>query len=403
MNSSLRVLHVAAGNLYGGVETLLVTLARHHDASATVEPNFACCFEGRLSEELRTTGSVVHHLGEVRVRRPWAVWQARRHLRRLIRQEGYAVVVCHGAWPQAIFGPAALAGGAALVFWLHGATAGTHWLERWARKTTPDLAVCNSWFTALSLPAMYPRVRVEVLHCPVAAPDVSRTEEVRREVRRELGASDDTIVLLQASRMEPLKGHAFLLQALGQLRSEPGATGRATSPFANAPGSDGDGNGRWVLWLAGGAQRPEEQAYAESLRAVAAALGVADRVRFLGQRADVPRLMAAADVYCQANIGPEGFGISFVEAMYAGLPVVTTALGGAREVIDESTGVLVPPASVDALADAIDGLLTDPARRAGFGAAGPARARRLCDPATQSARLSRLLTGVARPKAVCRR
>ena len=46
------------------------------------------------------------------------------------------------------------------------------------------------------------------------------------------------------------------------------------------------------------------------------------------------RLLAAADVFCQPNSGPEPFGIVFVEALYAGLPVIATAIGGAQEIVD---------------------------------------------------------------------
>jgi glycosyltransferase involved in cell wall biosynthesis len=374
----LRVLHIAAGNLYGGVESQLVTLAWHRDAAPDVGQQFACCYDGRLAKELRARGAAVHLLGEARLSRPWSVWRVRVRLRRLIRQDGINAVICHSAWPQAVFGPAARAEGAALVFWLHGACDGRHWLERWARRTVPDVAVCNSRFTTESLAGLYPGVRAEVLHCPVA-PAERLTAEQRLEVRRELGTPADAVVLLQASRMEPLKGHGLLLQALGRLRDEP----------------------RWVLWLAGGAQRPEEEAYVESLRAQAASEGITDRVRFLGQRDDVPRLMAAADVYCQANTRPEGFGISFVEALGAGLPAVTTDLGGAREVVDATCGVLVPPGSAESFAAALAGLIADPARRARLGAAGPARARQLCDPATHVRRLAELLVDVAGGKGAC--
>ena len=95
----------------------------------------------------------------------------------------------------------------------------------------------------------------------------------------------------------------------------------------------------WVCWTAGGAQRPAEAAYLAELRQTAARLGIAERVRFLGQRTDVPHLLAAADVHCQPNTGPEPFGLAFVEALAAGRPVVTTALGGALEIVDETCGV----------------------------------------------------------------
>src|SRR5205823_8856307 len=134
---------------------------------------------------------------------------------------------------------------------------------------------------------------------------------------------------------EGWKGHDLLLRALGGLRDLSG----------------------WVCWTAGGAQRPAEAAYLAELRQTAARLGIADRVRFLGHRADVPRLLAAADIHCQPNTGPEPFGIALIEALHAGLPVVTSRLGGAVEFVDATCGVLVEPSDPSALAAALTALL----------------------------------------------
>src|SRR5258708_1301061 len=134
----MRVLHVGSGNLYGGVETYLVTLARLRDICPAMEPEFALCFAGRLSQELQAHNAQVHSLGEVRSRFPWTVARARRTLKKLLRQESYDVVVCHSAWAQAIFGPVVhRAGGTIkipLVFYLHNAAEKRHWLERWAAR-----------------------------------------------------------------------------------------------------------------------------------------------------------------------------------------------------------------------------------------------------------------------------
>lgn len=126
----------------------------------------------------------------------------------------------------------------------------------------------------------------------------------------------------------------------------------------------------------------------EGLRAEAAALGIGPRVNFLGERSDIARLLAAADIYCQPNICPESFGITFVEAMYAGLPVVTTAIGGALEIVDGSCGMLVEPNEPAALARALGKLIEDRELRARLSAAGPAHAAALCDPARQMAHLA---------------
>src|SRR5439155_7459328 len=137
----MRVLHIYSGNLYGGIETLLVTLARYQHLCPAMEPEFALCFEGRLSEELRTTGATVHLLGVVRVSRPPSVWRARRRLRTLLQQTAFDMVICHSAWAHALFAQETRWAGCSLVFWLHSQAEGKHWTERWARRKPPDLAI----------------------------------------------------------------------------------------------------------------------------------------------------------------------------------------------------------------------------------------------------------------------
>ncbi len=203
-----------------------------------------------------------------------------------------------------------------------------------------------------------------VLLAPVRA---ERAGDGRAAIRASLGAGDETPVVLIASRFEPWKGHRLLVDAVAQVR-EP-----------------------WQLWIAGGAQRPAEQALERQLRAHVAASGVAPRVRFLGERRDVGALMRAADIHCQPNTGPEPFGLTFVEALYAGLPVVTTAMGGALEIVTDECGVLVPPGSTAALTAALGRLIVDRQARLQLGAAGPNRARALCDPARQLGALAALL------------
>src|SRR4051812_30172728 len=100
---NLKVLHVSSGNLYGGVETIQVTLARCHDVFPRLESHFALCFEGRLSRELTEIGAKVHKLSKVRTSKPLTIWRARRKLAALLQSVRFDVVVCHSAWPHAIF------------------------------------------------------------------------------------------------------------------------------------------------------------------------------------------------------------------------------------------------------------------------------------------------------------
>jgi len=113
------------------------------------------------------------------------------------------------------------------------------------------------------------------------------------------------------------------------------------------------------------------------LRAIAAEVGVADRLVFTGAvaRADVPGWIRSADVVL-AVPWYEPFGITPLEAMACGRPVVATAVGGlADSVADGVTGDLVPPRDPAALGATLSALLADDQRRAGYGAAGVQRAR----------------------------
>lgn len=113
------------------------------------------------------------------------------------------------------------------------------------------------------------------------------------------------------------------------------------------------------------------------LRAVAAEAGVADRLGFAGSvaRDDVPAWIRSADVVL-AVPWYEPFGITPLEAMACGRPVVATAVGGLRDsVADGVTGDLVPPRDPQRLGEALAALLADDARRAAYGAAGVERAR----------------------------
>jgi D-inositol-3-phosphate glycosyltransferase len=108
------------------------------------------------------------------------------------------------------------------------------------------------------------------------------------------------------------------------------------------------------------------------LRELAASAGVADRVRLLGAvaRPDVPALLRSADaVVCVPWYEP--FGIVPLEAMACGRAVVASAVGGIQDsVVDQVTGLLVPPRRPDALAAALRGLLAAPTRALAFGIAG---------------------------------
>jgi glycosyltransferase involved in cell wall biosynthesis len=110
------------------------------------------------------------------------------------------------------------------------------------------------------------------------------------------------------------------------------------------------------------------------LRSQAAALGLADRVRLLGLRSDIPALLAAADVFLLPSLS-EGLPIALLEAMFAGKPIVASDVGGIGAALgDGAAGILVPPGSDEALTAALDRLLSDPGAARGLGREAARRA-----------------------------
>jgi glycosyltransferase involved in cell wall biosynthesis len=368
----MRVVHVASGRLFGGIEQMLVTLARARALTPEVETTFALAASGRLAQELRAAGADTHVLGEVRLSRPDSVIRARLRLAKILEGARADVVVCHAPWSYAIFAPIARRANRPVVWWQHDQASGRPLVERWAARTRAALVVCNSAWTARTASAVQPDVPLAVIHPPVAVPPPE--PGIRTTLRRDLGAAPADVVLLSASRLEPWKGHRNLVRALTRLSSK-------------MP---------WTLWIAGAAQRPHEHRYLTELRAEVSALGLEARVQFLGERRDVPRLMQAVDVFCQPNDGPEPFGVVFAEALLSGVPVVTTAAGGAPEIVSDACGRLVPAGDLEALSRALGELIDNEGLRAGLGAAGPAHAAARCAPAVILPRLAAALAALDR-------
>ena len=366
------VLHLGAGVIHGGVEAFLASLAVH---SRRTTPSYALCADGRLAREARQAGRTVHVLPPVRLSRPIQILKARKALGRVIDEARPDLAVIHSSWMQVLFGPVLGRRGVVSATWIHGIATSQPWLERLARRHHPVRIFTASRYMAEQTAAWYPGVPRSVVHIPVPAPE-PRTDADRLAMRMSLGTDPDEVVVVVSCRFEPWKGHDILFRALGRLSSVPG----------------------WRLWVAGGAQEEHEKRRMEGLRNLGEELGIGRRIRFLGQRNDIPAVLQASDIHCQPNSGPEPFGIAFVEALYAGVPVVSTAIGGAREIVDATCGVLVPQGDVPALAAAIKALILDPERRKDLGEGGRKRAAELCDPPRQVSALEEVLRGmVVRP------
>jgi glycosyltransferase involved in cell wall biosynthesis len=177
-----------------------------------------------------------------------------------------------------------------------------------------------------------PRQRLAVIPNGV---DVDRygDDVDRPAVRAGVGIGADDVMAIVVAKLMTQKGHAVLIDALATLR---------------------DRLPRLHLLLVGeGSLRPELEASVRDR-------GLAKRVTFAGNRADIPELLAASDVFVLPSLW-EGLPMALLEAMASRLPVVATSVSGTRQVVvDDESGLLVPPGNSDALAAAIERVVTEP-------------------------------------------
>lgn len=205
-------------------------------------------------------------------------------------------------------------------------------IERWAGALSSRIITVSEFDRRLALEARIASPdRVVTVHNGI--PDVPpslRADPSRSPVR-----------LVMVARFEGQKDHSTLLRALAGLRQQ-----------------------QWDLDLIGSGPLMND------MQSLAAELGIADRVRFLGQRLDVGQILAQSQVSLLVT-NWEGFPLSILEYMRAGIPVIASAVGGVGESVrDGQTGYLVPQGGVDQLRERIAQLVNDPELRRRLGTRG---------------------------------
>jgi L-malate glycosyltransferase len=207
--------------------------------------------------------------------------------------------------------------------------------------------VANSGYTLAGVPAGGRALRAAI-PSPVdlARFDPGRCDRAR--ARERLGLAQDAPVLGVVGQLTPWKGQDDAIRILHRVR-------------AGVPGA--------TLLLAGSAKfvsqetRFDNRTYVAGLHALCSDLGVNGAVRFLGEREDVPELLAALDVLLVPSWA-EPFGRVVIEGMAMGVPVIATSEGGPAEIVDDGVdGVLLPPRAPERWAHEVRLLLEDPRRR----------------------------------------
>ena len=333
-----RVLHILGTAQFEGTGVARIVSALARGLDPTRYKLHACFLNGGgpLSSALQADGVQVHVVNWARGVRDlsgaWRFW-------RKLRGEEFAIIHQHwgGRAPRRL---ARWLSHAKVISHLHGHIIESTSLEPFAlRPHGSDLVITTSHAVADCVVG----ARARVVYPGVKVPNNRRGVQITSR-------TSSKTVLGTAGRLVPLKGIVYLIRALSVLRK-------------NIPGVH--------LEIAGSG--PEQSALEHEI----SLQRLEDCVCFLGWQTDLRRLMATWDVYVQPSLG-EPFGITALEAMAAGLPVVATAAGGLPELVEHGrTGWLVPPRDPVALADRLRALLLHPDQRHSMGSAGRARAREM--------------------------
>ena len=226
---------------------------------------------------------------------------------------------------------------------------------RWGRTLTKltnpltDAVEVNSQAGADSIEQNLgvPKEKIELVRSGLDL-NIYSTTSARQEMRSNLNLKKDQHLVIYIGRLRPVKGVEYGLRAFAI----------ASSIYPNTH-----------MALAGDG---EQRGYLQKL---VGELDLRHRVTFLGVRKDLPNLLAASDSVLMPSL-TEGFPRTAIEAMAAGKPVIATNVGGTSEaIINDKTGILVPPQDVNAMAKALEKLIADINLQARLGKTGIRRAQ----------------------------
>jgi len=322
----MRILQILPELNVGGVETGTVDFAKYlkdHGHGSIVVSNGGGLVKELLDYDIR------HYELPVHKKNIFTAWTCIEKLRDIILTEKIDIVHARSRVPAWISYFACRRTPAQLITTCHG-----HYSVSFYSKVMafPKLIIVPS--------KVIGRHMIERFHVsPESVRHIPRSVDLERfQVRRQERSGSAHFVVTIVGRLSPIKGHVYFLKAMSKVvRSMPYLKVRIV----------GDAS-------------PGKESYKQELVVLTRHLGLSEHVEFLGNRRDVPQILADSDVLVLASVVPEAFGRVVLEAQAAGVPVVATKVGGVVEIIDdEKTGLLVLPRDTDGMAQAVLRLLND--------------------------------------------
>ncbi|MBT8078702.1 MAG: glycosyltransferase [Gammaproteobacteria bacterium] len=337
----MKIIHVETGrHLYGGAQQVLYLMRGL--AGRGIDGLLVCMADSGIDRAARAWGLRVCNVpcaGDLDLRFAW-------RLRQLLEKETADLVHCHSRRGADFLGgqAAAMAGIPAIVSRRVDNPETAMGAALRYRKFRKVIAISESIGQVLRA-AGVDASRIEIIRSAVDTAAIEQATDPA-SFRREFGIRDGDVVIAAAGQLIARKGHRHLLEALARLVT--------TRPQLR------------LIVFGEGPLRAE-------LLQLTSRLQLEQQVTFAGFRDDLDAMLGNVDLLVHPALA-EGLGVAVLKAAAAAVPVVAFAAGGVREAVsDGETGLLVPPADVEALAAAMESLIDDPERRARLGAAGRKR------------------------------
>lgn len=361
----MRIAHVITRLILGGAQenTLLSCedLIRIYGDDVLLVTGPPLGPEGSLLERARAGGVPVALVPELRRSiHPWRDWLSYRHVLKILREFRPDVVHTHSA-KGGILGRMAATRlhVPAIVHGVHGAPFHPYQsvaarfvfraCERWAApKCHAFVSVADAMTDLMVTAGVAPREKFTTIYSGMEVEPFLESAQHRDRVRKQLGYRPEHVVIGKIARLFRLKGHEYVIRAARQV-------------------VDREPNARF-LFVGDGILR-------EQLEHQIAEAGLTDHFQLVGlvPAERIPEMVSAMDIVVHASLR-EGLARVLPQALIAGKPAVSYDVDGAREVvISNETGFLLPPQSIDEMAEALSRLVADPALRDRLGSEGRSR------------------------------
>ncbi len=361
----MRIAHIITRLIIGGAQENTVfsceDLIREHGDDVLLITGPPLGPEGSLIDRARESGVPMEIVPELRrAIHPWRDWRSYRRLKRILGDFQPDVVHTHSAKGGILGRAAAKAVGVpAIIHGVHGAPFHPYQsmparelfraCERWAAPKCDAFVSVADAMTDLMVDAkVAPREKFTTVYSGMEVEPLLEAEQHRDRVRRELGYEPEHVVVGKVARLFHLKGHEYVIEAAGRV-------------------VEANPNVRF-LFIGDGILTDQ---YVERIRA--AHLEDYFHLTGLVPPARIPELVGAMDVVVHTSLR-EGLARVLPQGLIAGKPVVSYDVDGAREVvITGETGCLLPPESIDPLAEALIELAGDSTQRRRLGEEGRRR------------------------------